>query len=63
MIYYIVRSNFPVFAAIGLLFAFMCTCLLIAKLSKYLPKDIGRDFAHDGKYQQANQEVQALYLY
>lgn len=49
MIHYIVRSNYPVFAAIGLLFAFMCTCLLIAKLSKYLPKDIGRDFAHDGK--------------
>lgn len=49
MIHYIVRSNYPIFAAIGLLFAFMCTCLLIAKLSKYLPKDIGRDFAHDGK--------------
>lgn len=49
MIHYIVRSNYPIFAAIGLLFAFLCTCILIAKLSKYLPKDMGRDFAHDGK--------------
>lgn len=49
MIHYIVRSNYPIFAAIGLLFAFLCTCILITKLSKYLPKDMGRDFAHDGK--------------
>jgi len=49
LIHYLVKSNYPVLAAIGLLFAFMCTCLLIAKLSKYLPKDMGRDFAHDGK--------------
>lgn len=49
MIHYIVRSNYSIFAAIGLLFAFLCTCILIAKLSKYLPKDMGRDFAHDGK--------------
>ena len=25
------------------------TCICIAKLNKFLPKDIGRDFAHDGK--------------
>jgi phospho-N-acetylmuramoyl-pentapeptide-transferase len=49
LIHYLVKNNYPVLAAIGLLFAFMCTCLLIAKLSKYLPKDMGRDFAHDGK--------------
>lgn len=34
---------------IGILFAFAVTCLAIAKLNVYLPKDLGRQFAHDGK--------------
>lgn len=34
---------------IGILFAFCATCFALAKWSKYLPKDLGRDFAHDGK--------------
>lgn len=34
---------------IGILFAFCFTCFALAKWSKYLPKDLGRDFAHDGK--------------
>jgi len=33
----------------GILFAFVATVWATAKLSKYLPKDAGRDFAHDGK--------------
>lgn len=34
---------------LGILFAFCMTCFALAKWSKYLPKDLGRDFAHDGK--------------
>ena len=33
----------------GILFAFVATVLATAKLGQYLPKDVGRDFAHDGK--------------
>lgn len=33
----------------GILFAFAATVAATAKLSGYLPKDAGRDFAHDGK--------------
>ena len=39
----------PLAAALGLLTAFAATCFLLTKLSKYLPKDAGREFAHDGK--------------
>ena len=34
---------------LGILFAFCATCFALAKWSKYLPKDLGRDFAHNGK--------------
>lgn len=33
----------------GILFAFIATVFATAKLSAYLPKDAGREFAHDGK--------------
>lgn len=33
----------------GILFAFIATVAATAKLSLYLPKDAGREFAHDGK--------------
>jgi len=33
----------------GILFAFLATIIATDKLSQYLPKDSGRDFAHDGK--------------
>lgn len=33
----------------GILFAFAVTIFATAKLSPYLPKDAGREFAHDGK--------------
>ena len=36
-------------AFFGILFAFSATVLATAKLSPYLPKDAGREFAHDGK--------------
>lgn len=39
----------PLAAALGLLTAFAATCFLLTKLSNYLPKDAGREFAHDGK--------------
>lgn len=49
MIHYLISGNTPMIAALGLLFAFAGTCLLLKKLSNYLPKDAGREFAHDGK--------------
>lgn len=33
----------------GILFAFVVTVFATAKLSRFLPKDAGREFAHDGK--------------
>ena len=33
----------------GILFAFVATVLATAKLGEYLPRDEGREFAHDGK--------------
>lgn len=41
--------EYPIVAFAGILFAFICTCLLLSRLSRYLPKDLGREFAHDGK--------------
>lgn len=49
MIHYLINGNVPMVAAIGLLAAFAGTCLFLAKFSQYLPKDAGREFAHDGK--------------
>ena len=36
-------------AFIGILFAFLATIIATDKLSDFLPKDAGREFAHDGK--------------
>ena len=49
MIHYLINGNVPMVAAIGLLAAFAGTCLFLAKFSQFLPKDAGREFAHDGK--------------
>lgn len=49
MINIILGNSYPIIAFAGILFAFLMTCICIAKLNKFLPKDIGRDFAHDGK--------------
>ncbi len=49
MIEHILGMEYPIAAFIGILGAFGVTCLLLAKLSAFLPKDLGREFAHDGK--------------
>lgn len=41
--------EFSQVAFLGILFAFALTCIAIAKFNPYLPKDMGRQFAHDGK--------------
>ena len=48
MIYLLNNVNAGVVAFVGILFAFALTCISIAKLNQYLPKDMGRQFAHDG---------------
>ena len=42
-------NNNSLLAFCGILFAFLATVIATAKLSQYLPKDAGREFAHDGK--------------
>ena len=42
------QFDMPVVAFVGILFAFAVTCIAIAKFNKFLPKDMGRQFAHDG---------------
>lgn len=49
MINIILGKSYPVVAFFGILFAFLMTCIGIARFNRFLPKDIGRDFAHDGK--------------
>lgn len=49
MIHYLLQKNIPAVAALGLLIAFAGTCFFTAKLSHLLPRDGGREFAHDGK--------------
>lgn len=43
------NMEYPIVAFIGILTAFAATCILLAKLSRFLPKDQGREFAHNGK--------------
>ncbi|MDE7334573.1 MAG: phospho-N-acetylmuramoyl-pentapeptide-transferase [Lachnospiraceae bacterium] len=43
------NENQPVIAAMGLLIAFACTCYFMSACSGLLPRDAGREFAHDGK--------------
>lgn len=50
MIRLLLGSGFDAcFAFVGILFAFAATVFATAKLSDHLPKDAGREFAHDGK--------------
>ena len=50
MIHTLIPEGYASIAAFaGILFAFLTTIIAISKLSGYLPKDAGRDFAHDGK--------------
>ena len=48
MINYIV-DNGQIVAFTGILTAFFLTCICMGSFSKYLPKDMGRQYAHDGK--------------
>ena len=48
MIHLLGNFDFSVIAFIGIIFAFAATCIAIAKLNRFLPKDLGRQFAHDG---------------
>ena len=41
--------DFSIVAFLGILFAFVLTCVAIGKLERFLPRDMGRAFAHDGK--------------
>ncbi len=50
MIHTLIPEGYASIAAFaGILFAFLTTIIAISKLGGYLPKDAGRDFAHDGK--------------
>lgn len=50
MIHTLIPDGYASLAAFaGILFAFLATIIAISRLSGYLPKDAGRDFAHDGK--------------
>ncbi len=50
MIYQLLPKEYASLCAfVGILFAFLATIIGTDKLSRYLPKDAGRDFAHDGK--------------
>ncbi len=49
MFNYISGQNIPLVAFIGIMFAFLATCFFIGKFNQYLPRDLGRDYAHDGK--------------
>lgn len=48
MIYLLGTYEPALIAFIGVIFAFAATCIAIAKLNGYLPKDMGRQYAHDG---------------
>ncbi len=50
MLYSIVSENYrSLLALAGILFAFAATVIATAKLSVYLPRDAGREYAHDGE--------------
>jgi len=50
MIHTLIPEGYASLAAFGgIMFAFLATIVAISRLGGYLPKDIGRDFAHDGK--------------
>lgn len=49
MIHYINGQSEGLIAFIGIMAAFVLTCFATSKFADYLPKDLGRDFAFDGK--------------
>ena len=53
----------PITAFIGVFFAFSATCILTSFLNDWLPRDHGREFAHNGKLSAGNQGVQESSLF
>ena len=49
MLPYFFADKLAWIAFVGILAAFAGTCIFISRCSKYLPKDLGRDFAVEGK--------------
>ena len=49
MIYLFGTYEDAIIAFLGIIFAFAVTCIAIAKLNRFLPKDLGRQYAVDGK--------------
>ncbi len=50
MLHSVISSEYASYLIpIGILFAFILTVICTGKLAEFLPKDAGREFAHDGK--------------
>lgn len=49
MFNYISGINTSLVSLVGIMFAFFAVCICMGKLSRFLPKDAGREYAHDGK--------------
>lgn len=47
MINYIIENG-QIVAFIGIISAFLLTCMSMAKFNRFLPRDMGREFAHNG---------------
>ena len=62
MISYLTSADMSIIAFIGVIFAFALTCIAIAKLNKFLPKDLGRQFAVDESFQPESREEPVLSL-
>ena len=43
------KDTSSIIQVLGMIFAFFATFIFTSKLSDYLPKDLGRDFAVNGK--------------
>ena len=63
MISYLTSADMSIIAFIGVIFAFALTCIAIAKLNKFLPKDLGRQFAVTESFQPGSREEPVLSLY
>lgn len=63
MLNMIAGSVLPITAFIGVFFAFAATCILTSFLNDWLPRDMGREFAHNGKLSAGNQEVQGSFYF
>ncbi len=48
MINYLIENE-ALIAFLGIMMGFLLTCAFTKTCMRYLPKDVGRDFAHDGK--------------